>query len=161
MNFWIETFDGSPHEVPDEHFAPGFLDHEYEIPPDIPWVDLAFSGEFPEYLEGRTPFFMLPTNRPLPERPGFGDNFDYFSVRGLYKLDAAHIGLEVNEGIVVIDVNAQTGLFVDDPGTVERWLANAVPLAGDDGITGASGCPAHDDTRAREKEGMEFLGCVY
>lgn len=164
MRFYLEAFDGKPYEVPDEDFFPsGFGMENATTTSEFPWVDVAFRGGPSEYLAKRTPFFELPSSVQGPDAPKFGDDIAYFTVRSLYKLDSAHVGLEVNEGLVLIDLPARTASFVTDEVGIEKALKDAVLIAADDDSTDAPGyCPENDDTLKRQqRDGMELERCVF
>jgi hypothetical protein len=163
MRFYLESFEGAPHEVPDEDFLPTHSEEDRILStPAFPWASVAFRMSPSEYLAQRMPFFAFASTVPGPATPRFGDDVRYFTVRSLYRLDSGHIGLEVNDALLVIDLSTRTVTPVTDEQDIEKRLARAIPIAvDDDDPTGPGYCPENDDTLERTRDGATFEGCVF
>ncbi len=164
MRFYLERFQEKPHEVPDNDF--------FHLPslsststPETPWREIAFqSGS--DYLKTRTPFFKLESDIQPP-----GDvkdkltlsYFPHFNLHALYQKDPEHIALEINQGLLVIELAQETASFIQNEKEIEEYLRGASIIIPDDNETRwANQCPKYDDTLRRQKEGqLVFEGCVY
>ena len=94
------------------------------------WNDIVFTITPSMYFNGKTPFYTLKTAAEN------NDPYDVnkFSVRNFYQLDYGSVGLEVNDGLIVINLDRKTAEaeYITDATTIENILKDAILLGSDE-----------------------------
>lgn len=131
MVFFLEGIDEEYHDVTIDE-ARGFNesdgnDNEYH---DLPhgWSNVLFRTGPLEYAETHEPFYSLMSSEEPKGEPYVSPR--YFSIRGIYDVGMDRVVLEVNDGLLIIDLDNQKGHFTTDGSFIEVLMERAIPIGG-------------------------------
>lgn len=124
MGFYLNDASSPNYVLPRENDGKGLGDNAVINT----WEDIVFTGGRSVYFSDQTPIFTLTSSKT----GGTYYDEDKFSVRNFYEINSAQVGLEVNDGLVLIDLNTRKVDFITDQTLVDNVLKNAILISNDE-----------------------------
>jgi|GEM_PF-6713166 hypothetical protein len=124
MSFYLNDASSPNYVLPRENDGKGLGDNAVINT----WEDIVFTGGQSVYFSDQTPIFTLTSSKT-------GSTYydeDKFSVRNFYKINSGQVGLEVNDGLVLIDLNTRKANFITDQALIDNALKNAILISNDE-----------------------------
>lgn len=124
MNFYLNDPSSPNYVLPRENDGKGLGDNAIINT----WEDIVFTGGQSVYFSDQTPIFTLTSSKT----GGAYYDEDKFSVRNFYEINSGQVGLEVNDGLVLIDLNTRKVNFITDQTLIDNALKNAILISNDE-----------------------------